>query len=253
MKTDKENILGHLVTAKTKDACVDLLLSWIESDIRGKYFVCANPHSLEVSRKDFLFYQALLNADLQIPDGIGIIIASKLLGGSLRKRITGSDIFLGLSQTLNKKNSYSYFFLGSTNLNLKKIEEKMKFDFPNIKVAGTYSPPFKPKFTEEDDRLMVEVVNRSRPDVLWVGMTAPKQEKWIYRNRDRLNVRVIGPIGAVFDFYIGNVKRPHAIFQKMGLEWLIRFLRDPWHLWERNLVSNPKFLLRVINCKLKNY
>ena len=109
----------------------------------------------------------------------------------------------------------------------------MNHDFPNIKVT-THSPPFKPEFSEEDNRQMIEAINQASPDVLWVGMTAPKQEKWIYQNKDKLNVKFIGAIGAVFDFYAGTVKRSSPWFQKHGLEWLPRLLQEPRLLWYRN-------------------
>ncbi|PMP69544.1 MAG: glycosyltransferase [Thermodesulfovibrio aggregans] len=212
-----------------------------------KYFVCANPHSLEVARTDSLFREAIEKADLVVPDGIGIVLASKILGGSIRRRITGYDIFYGVSKELNKKKSYFYFVLGSTEKALQKIRERMEKDFPNIRIVGTYSPPFKSEFSEEENRLILEMINKVKPDVLWVGMTAPKQEKWIYKNKDKLDVKFLGPIGAVFDFYAGIKKRPHPVFQKMGLEWFVRFLMEPYRLWRRNIVSNPKFLLRIIH------
>ena len=108
-----------------------------------------------------------------------------------------------------------------------------------------YSPPFKEVFSEEENRAMIEAVNRAGPDVLWVGMTAPKQEKWIYQNKDRLNVKFIGAIGAVFDFYAGTVKRPHPWFLDHGLEWLPRLLGEPRRLWKRMFVSAPLFMARV--------
>jgi N-acetylglucosaminyldiphosphoundecaprenol N-acetyl-beta-D-mannosaminyltransferase len=245
-----ERILNYSISTNSADTCISDIVAWIENGNGGKYFVCANPHSLEVARKDAAFDLAIRNADLIVPDGIGIVIASKILGGAIRERVTGTDIFLGLSCVLNKETRFSYFFLGSTDDNLKKIEEKMKRDFPGITVAGTYSPPFKPEFSDEDNRLMRDAVNRANPDLLWVGMTAPKQEKWIYQNRDRLNVKFIGAIGAVFDFYTGSVKRSHPAFRKMGLEWLPRLLRQPRRLWRRNFVSNPSFLARVISSRI---
>lgn len=248
----KENICGYLVTTLPKNKCISEIFSWIHDDRKGKYFVCTNPHSIEVTRGDPFFDLAIRNADLIVPDGVGIVIASRLLGGALRERVTGSDIFLGLSNVLNKESKYGYFFLGSTDENLAKIKDKMEMDFPNIKVAGTYSPPFKPEFSDEDNKLIVEMINSAKPDVLWVGMTAPKQEKWIFENKDKLDVKFIGPIGAVFDFYTGNVKRSHPIFQKFGLEWLPRLIREPGRLWQRNFISNPSFLLRVIRSKFQN-
>ena len=243
-------ILNYPISSLSKDDCLSVIVKWIWGAAQAKYFVCANPHSLEVARKDAGFDLAIRNADLVVPDGVGIVIASKILGGSIRERVTGMDIFLGLSEALNKETGYSYFFLGSTEQNLIKIKEKMHADFPNITVAGTYSPLFKPEFSEEDNKLMVEAINQAEPDVLWVGMTAPKQEKWIQQNKDRLKVKFIGAIGAVFDFYTGNVKRAHPIFQKLGLEWLPRLLREPRRLWRRNFISNPSFLFRVIRHRL---
>jgi N-acetylglucosaminyldiphosphoundecaprenol N-acetyl-beta-D-mannosaminyltransferase len=130
---------------------------------------------------------------------------------------------------------------------------KMESDFSNIWVAGIFSPPFKEEFTHEENLMMIETINRAKPDVLWVGMTAPKQEKWVYENREKLNVKLLGPIGAVFDFYTGKVKRSATIFQKSGLEWLPRFLQEPRRLWKRNLISNPKFILRVIRYRFNHH
>ena len=239
-------ILGYSITTKSIDYCIIDIIKWIEKGKEPKYFVCANPHSLEVAKTDQLFDMAIRNSDLIVPDGIGLIIASKMLGGKISNRITGTDVFLGLSEILNKKGKYSYFFLGSTSNNLEMIRRRMNDEFPNIRIAGTFSPPFKPEFTEEDSGLMIEEINRVKPDVLWVGMTAPKQEKWIYRNRENLDVKFIGAIGAVFDFFTGTVNRSHPWFQKHGLEWFPRFLKQPRRLWRRNLVSNPVFLFRVL-------
>ena len=247
-----ETIADYQISAKTIQVCLSEIVTWIRYGDSSKYFVCANPHSLEVARIDKVFEEALRAADLVIPDGMGIVIASRILGGSIQKRITGSDLFLGLSRLLadDTSRTYRYYFLGSTEDNLEKIRQRIAADFPNLLVCGTYSPPFRDEFSEEEKRLMVEAVNNAEPDVLWVGMTAPKQEKWIYQNRNRLNVKFIGAIGAVFDFYTGNVKRSHPLFQKLGIEWLPRFLREPRRLWYRNFVSNPSFLLRVIKCRL---
>jgi N-acetylglucosaminyldiphosphoundecaprenol N-acetyl-beta-D-mannosaminyltransferase len=241
-----ELILYYLITVKSKEACISEIHSWIKNNKKGKYFVCANPHSLEVAKTDTLFHEAIKGADLIVPDGIGIIIASKIMDGRISNRITGSDIFWELSNSLNKEGSYSYFFLGSTNDTLKRIQEKMRKDFKNIRVAGTFSPPFKSEFSHYDNALMIEKINSTKPDVLWVGMTAPKQEKWIYQNKDKLQVKFIGAVGAVFDFYTGVVERSNPWFLDHGLEWLPRFLQQPRRLWRRNLVSNPIFLIRIL-------
>ena len=178
-------------------------------------------------------------------------MASKLLGGGITDRVTGSDVFEGLTESLNKTGGKRYFFLGSTKEVLAQIKNKMSEGAPNVCVAGTYSPPFKPEFTREDNKAMVEAINAARPDVLWVGMTAPKQEKWIFQNRDKLDVTFIGAIGAVFDFYAGTIKRSHPRFQKYGLEWLPRLIQEPRRLWRRNFVSNPSFVYRILRTKAK--
>jgi N-acetylglucosaminyldiphosphoundecaprenol N-acetyl-beta-D-mannosaminyltransferase len=246
-----ENILGYPITTLSKEECLQEILLWFKSEERRRYFVCANPHSLEMAKKDEVFSQAIKEADLVVPDGVGIVIASKIFGGHIRGRVTGSDIFLQLCEALNGRKNFNCFFLGSTYETLAKISEKMNVDFPNITVAGAYSPPLKPEFSPDDDRIMVDAVNQVKPDVLWVGMTAPKQEKWVSRNKNLLDVKFIGPVGAVFDFYAGGVKRSPPWFLDHGLEWLPRLLQDPGRLWKRTLVSAPLFLMRVMAEKLR--
>lgn len=218
---------------------------------KGSYMACANPHSLTVAAKDNIFHQALKSADILLPDGTGIIIAAKLLGLACIEKVAGTDFFLGLSREANERGGVKYFFLGSSEKVLGLIGERMKRDFPAIDVCGTYSPPFKTEFSQEDNCAMISAINNARPDVLWVGMTAPKQEKWIYQNKDQLKVPFIGAIGAVFDFFAGAKKRPSEFWIRIGLEWLPRFLREPGRLWERNLKSSPIFIMWIIREKLR--
>jgi N-acetylglucosaminyldiphosphoundecaprenol N-acetyl-beta-D-mannosaminyltransferase len=110
-----------------------------------------------------------------------------------------------------------------------------------VRVAGTCSPPFAERFSPEEDAAMVTAVNAAKPDVLWVGMTAPRQEKWIARNREELQVPVIAAIGAVFDYFAGTVKRPHPLLGRLGLEWAGRILREPGRMWRRTVFSGPLF------------
>jgi N-acetylglucosaminyldiphosphoundecaprenol N-acetyl-beta-D-mannosaminyltransferase len=255
-----EDILGYSVAAVSPQACVDALVKGIDAVTRGEagegavgagtaakpfWLACLNPHSAQMAMPDPAA-EALKAADVLIPDGVGIVLASRILGGGIRERITGSDIFLELSRRLNDRGGASYFFLGSTQETLAAIETKLAGEFPGIRFAGAYSPPFKEVFSEEKNRAMIEAVNQAAPDVLWVGMTAPKQEKWIYHNKDRLNVKFIGAIGAVFDFYAGTVKRPPPWFLDHGLEWLPRLLGEPRRLWKRMFVSAPLFMARVL-------
>ena len=241
-----EDILGFPVTAEPIDALVDRTLSWVGSGARGRYFVCANPHSLEVARRSPLFARAIREADFVVPDGVGIVLASRILGGAIRQRITGTDLFRQISGRLGAAGGRRCFFLGSTPENLNRIRDRMTREFPGVEVAGCFSPPYAAQFGADDNRAMIRAVNAARPDVLWVGMTAPKQETWVFAHRDELDARVIGPIGAAFDFFTGSVPRPHPWFLTHGLEWLPRFLRQPGRLWRRNVISNPAFLFRVL-------
>jgi len=247
-----EKILGYPVTSEDKYKCINLAVEWIEDQDKTRYFVCANPHSIHEAEKDAYFKESLHNADLVTPDGVGVVLASKLLGGEINDRVTGSDVFFGLSEKLNVSGGKRYFFLGSTEELLEQIKDKMAKEYPGIIVAGTYSPPFKPEFSEQDNHEMIETINAAKADVLWVGMTAPKQEKWIYKNKDKLDVRFIGAIGAVFDFFVGRVKRSHPIFLRFGLEWLPRLLQEPRRLWRRNFISNPAFMYRVLREKYRS-
>jgi N-acetylglucosaminyldiphosphoundecaprenol N-acetyl-beta-D-mannosaminyltransferase len=243
-----ESILGYPVSILRTDGCIHYISNWLESEGQAKVFVCANPHSLVMADTDPLFQAAIHGANLVTPDGAGIVLASRIRGGRIRERVTGSDIFYGLSRAMNQRPGppCRYFFLGSTPQILKHIEKKLAQDYPGIVFAGAYSPPFKNEFNESDSRKMVNAVNAAKPDVLWVGMTAPKQEKWIHQHRNRLDVRFIGAVGAVFDFYTGQVKRSSPAFQKLGLEWLPRLLQEPKRLFYRNFVSTPKFLLKML-------
>ncbi len=256
MSQPVEDIIGYDVTALDVQACVSGVVTWIKNGQHGstvghsRWLACLNPHSHVVSLSDAPFSQALHTADWLIPDGAGVALASKILGGEIRERVTGSDIFRGVLEELNLAGGFSVFFLGSTEETLAAIRARMAEDFPNVRLAGTYSPPFKPVFSDDDNDRMVTAINAAAPDVLWVGLTAPKQEKWIYQNKDKLNVKFIGAIGAVFDFYAGNVKRPPVFVQKMGFEWLYRWAQEPKRLLRRNLISTPKFIMVVLKQKL---
>jgi len=202
-----------------------------------------NAHAYEVAFNDNLFKEALKNSDYLIPDSVGILFVSKFLKDTLKYRLHGPDFFLEFTKyNNNKKNKLRYFFLGSTEETLSLICKRMKKIYPNIEIAGAYSPPFKEKFTKSDNLKMIKAVNDCQPDVLWVGMTAPKQEKWVYLNKDKLNVNFISCIGATFDFFAGTTKRANPFLRDLGLEWLYRFIREPKKLKNRIFISVPKFI-----------
>jgi len=251
--TDFDRIIQYKISRKPLEECLAEIISWLAGDKKCKTFVCANPHSLVVADEDPEFKACFEQADLVTPDGIGMVYASKVLGGAIGQRVSGPDIFTGLSLKLNSRgvHNFSYFFMGSTDETLERIRRKLAKDFPNINFAGSYSPPYKAEFSQEDHQGMIEAINAAKPDILWVGLTAPKQEKWIFQNKDKLNVKFIGAIGAGFDYYAGNIKSPHPIFVKLGLQWLHRFLQEPRRLWRRNFISNPKFVIKVIVQRLR--
>ncbi len=137
-------------------------------------------------------------------------------------------------------------FLGSSEKVLGLIQKNAASRYPNLEVV-TYSPPYKPQFTVEDDLNMVKAINDADPDLLWIGMTAPKQEKWTYANWDRLNIHChVGTVGAVFDFFAGTYKRAPEIWQRLGLEWLYRLLAEPRRMWRRYIIGNMEFISLVV-------
>ena len=247
----KEKLLGYQLDHGAPDDFVAGVFQKVMGGERScQWLACLNPHSYAVAKGDAQFKAALLDADWLIPDGAGILIASKILGGNIRQRITGSDIFRQMHRLMDREGGLRVFFLGSTEETLGLIREKMAQDFPNITVAGTYSPPFRAEYSPQELDHMIDAINAAQADVLWVGMTAPKQEKWIYANRERLQVRFAAAIGAVFDFYTGRVKRSHPVFQRLGLEWLPRLVQQPRRLWRRMFISAPIFVLDALKARL---
>lgn len=207
-----------------------------------------NAHSYNVSRTDEYFREALQQSDVLIPDGISVVLAMKWLSGQKLTKIAGADLFFYEMNRL-QQNGGKVFFLGSSQATLDKIKARAAKEFPGVQVY-TYSPPYKPAFSDEDNAGMLAAVNAVQPDVLFVGMTAPKQEKWAYQHYAQLQVGHIGCIGAVFDFYAGTVQRAPGWMIKLGLEWLYRLVKEPQRMWRRYLIGNTKFVYYVVREKL---
>lgn len=207
-----------------------------------------NPHSYCVAKTDPQFQQALQASDVLLPDGIGIVYATKWLAGKRIKKIAGSDLHIHLIQKANKE-GLKIFYLGASQETLEKIMNRLSIEQPNC-ISGFYSPPFKTEFSQEDNEQMMAAINAFAPDILFVGMTAPKQEKWVHAYKSQINANIICSIGAVFDFYAGTVKRPSALWINLGLEWLIRFLGEPKRLFKRNFISSSIFLRDIFLLKL---
>ncbi|WP_345106344.1 WecB/TagA/CpsF family glycosyltransferase [Mucilaginibacter panaciglaebae] len=208
-----------------------------------------NQYSYCMAEHDNHFKEALKNSDILLPDGVGIVAAAKFLKGSLIKKVSGADLHDHLLKDLNVKGG-TCFYLGSSTATLEKIEKRLKKEYPNIK-GHFYSPPFKKEFTPEENQEMIDRVNEVNPDVLFVGMTAPKQEKWAIANKALLNAKYICSIGAVFDFYAGTVKRPNKVWINLGLEWMGRMVAEPRRLYKRYMVYGPVFAYKLVQQKFK--
>ena len=239
-----------------------------------------NAHSYNVALKDDDFAEALQQGDYLIPDGASIVKACRWLKAKSqpKERIAGWDLFILEMERLSLKADAEsqapspnhpdgfpeggslpmgegggrgsvVMFMGSSEQVLQLIRERCAKDYPNLRVL-TYSPPYKPEFSENDNREIIDAINQADPDLLWIGMTAPKQEKWTFRHWDELNIHChVGTIGAVFDFYAGTVRRAPLWWQSHSLEWLYRLLKEPRRMWRRYIIGNLKFLYNIMTVK----
>ena len=207
-----------------------------------------NAHSYNTTLRDKEFKEALENSDILLPDGIGVVWANHLLTGRKIKKIAGDDLFHYQMNRLNNS-SGKCFFLGSNTETLKRITERAAIDYPKVRIS-TYSPPYKSYFSDEENQIMVNHVNAFTPDVLFVGMTAPKQEKWAFVNFNELKVGHVCCIGAVFDFYAGTSKRAPKWMINIGIEWFYRLIKNPRKMWRRYLIGNIIFVSAIFKEKI---
>ena len=207
-----------------------------------------NASAVEWSKKDKLYYDALISSDILLPDGISILITARLLQKKSIVKISGEDIFFYLINKL-KNEGGSCFFLGSSSFILEKISQRMILEYPSI-YFSSFSPPYKDCFNDTEKKQIIKVVNDFAPNVLFVGISAPKQEKLIYEIKESLNVNVICNIGAVFEFFAGTIKRPAVFWQKLGLEWIITWFIDPKRLRKKEYINIIKFIITLIKEKM---
>lgn len=219
-----------------------------------------NAHSYNTARKDSLFAEALTNGDVLLPDGVSIVKACKWIKAKSlpKERIAGWDLFAFEMEKLERESeelrtkseeSKIVMFMGSSQKVLDLIVKRAAEVYPHLKVV-TYSPPYKPEFTDEDNKAIIDAIHAANPDLLWIGMTAPKQEKWAYSHWNELNIHChVGSIGAVFDFFAGTMKRAPMWWQEHGLEWLYRLLKEPKRMWRRYIIGNTLFLWNMVKEK----
>jgi N-acetylglucosaminyldiphosphoundecaprenol N-acetyl-beta-D-mannosaminyltransferase len=188
-------------------------------------------------------------AALVLPDGMPLLWAGRFLGTPLKAKISGSDLFPKLCGSAAQE-GYRVFFLGGREDAALKAADELKRISPNLKVAGVYSPPFGFEKNEVEVENIIRMINKACPDILFVGLGSPKQEKFIFRFKDRLKVPVSIGIGVSFEFIAGMVKRAPVWMQYAGLEWFWRLLMEPKRLWKRYLIDNPVFFLLILKQKL---
>lgn len=216
-----------------------------------KLITTLNAHSYNTLHKDIAFKEAIQKSDILLPDGVSMVWASRFIKGENIKKIAGEDLFYHEMKRVNKLKG-KCFFLGSTNENLRLIKERAYKEFPDVSIHS-YSPPFKPVFDNEDNQTIIDKINIVKPDVLFIGMTAPKQEKWAFENSNKIDAIHICCIGAVFDFYAGTIKRAPTWMINKGLEWLYRLLKEPKRMWRRYIIGNTIFIFRILGTKILSF
>jgi N-acetylglucosaminyldiphosphoundecaprenol N-acetyl-beta-D-mannosaminyltransferase len=238
---DTREILGVPVAMTDYAGAIDAMDAMIESRERG--YVCAVAvHALTVGLDDPEMAEALREATIVLPDGMPVVWAANLLGANLKDRVYGPELMLRYSEHCAERGHRVWLYGGRDQGSLVQLALNLRRRHPGINIVGGYSPPFRPMTDEEEDAL-VDQVNEARPDVLWVGIGVPKQEKWMARMRERLDVPVMCAVGAAFDFHAGRISQAPSWMQQRGLEWIYRIAQEPRRLLPRYLYFNPRFVL----------
>lgn len=208
-------------------------------DLRGKYICVSNVHTTVMSYENEEYRKIQNGAAMALPDGAPLSSYSRRKGYKQAQRVTGPDLMLELF-AISKEKGYRHYFYGATEETLQSMKEVLERDYPGIQIAGMYAPPFR-VLTPQEDAQIVAKINEARPDFIWIGLGAPKQEEWMYQHMGQLQGVLIG-VGAGFDYLAGYIKRAPRWMQRMSLEWLYRLLQDPKRLWRRYFTSNVKFI-----------
>lgn len=236
------NILGVNVAAIN----MNWLLAFTSDrlgDLSGDYMCVANVHTTVTAFEDET-YRAIQNGGIMaIPDGGPLSSLAHRRGCADMQRITGPSYMEKILE-LSRENGYSHFFYGSTQETLDKLSAVIEKKYPGVRIAGMYSPPFRPLSEEEDDEV-IRIINSASPDFLWVGLGAPKQERWMAAHQGKVDGFMVG-VGAAFDYLAGNISRAPEWMQKNNLEWLYRLFQDPKRLFKRYFVTNTKFIWNAV-------
>jgi len=243
------HILGQRVDALEWDSLLETLCRWGRERQSCGVCIC-NVHSLVTALNSPAHTEALARSDINTPDGMPLVWVLRKNGFPRQRRIAGPDLMNKLCRRA-AESGLPVFFLGSTLATLNKLLAKLHDDLPNLKVAGTFSPPFK-SLTPEEDQRIVKMINSSGAAIVFVGMGCPKQEAWITEHRGQVNAVMIG-VGAAFDFHAGTVPRAPQWMQKHGIEWLYRLLKEPRRMWWRYAKTNSIFVWMVVKTWIKDY
>lgn len=233
------NILGVDIAAIDMDWLIQFTQQHLK-ELSGDYICVSNVHTtVMVSENEE--YRAIQNGGiLAIPDGGPLSSVGRKRGAIRMQRTTGPS-YMG---EMLKNGGCRHYFYGSTEETLEKLYSNLTYDYPGIQIAGMYSPPFH-SLSEEEDRQIIEKINETDPDFVWVGLGAPKQEEWMAAHQGRVKGLMVG-VGAGFDYFAGNIKRAPEWMQKSNLEWLYRLMQDPKRLFKRYFVTNSKFIWNVM-------
>lgn len=238
----KCKILGVNVAVINMQMLVDYIIDNIKI-LYGKYICVSNVHTVVTAYENKEYQNVQNGAVLVIPDGGPLSFVGRRRGYRKMERTTGPD-FMGEIFKISNKYGYRHYFYGSTNETLEKLEKEIYNKYGDICIAGMYSPPFR-QMTDEEDFVIIEEINKHKPDFVWVGLGAPKQEIWMANHKDKINGLMVG-VGAAFDYYAGNIKRAPKWMQKANLEWVYRLFQDPKRLFFRYFNTNFKFIWNAI-------
>lgn len=206
-------------------------------ELRGKYICVSNVHTTVTGYEEADYRNIQNTAALALPDGKPLSLYSKKHGFPEAERVTGPDL---MGELFARDNGLRHYFYGGKEETIQVLSEKLPGEYPSLQIAGMVSPPFRP-LTEEEDERELQKMNDAKADIIWIGLGAPKQERYMYEHRGKVNGVMIG-VGAGFDYYAGTIKRAPMWMQKLSLEWLYRLMQDPKRLFRRYFATNFKFL-----------
>lgn len=232
------NIMGVDIAAIDMEWLVDYLNRNVKN-LSGDYICVSNVHTTVTAYEDQEYCKVQNGGIMAIPDGGPLSSVGQKRGFKYMKRTTGPSL-MGEIFKISAAEGYRHYFYGSTDETLEKLNAVLAESYPGMQIAGMYSPPFRP-MTEQEDEAIVERINETNPDFVWIGLGAPKQEKWMAAHQGRVNGLMVG-VGAGFDYYAGNIERAPEWMQNRNLEWLYRLIQDPKRLFRRYWHTNTKFI-----------